>query len=314
MGPKQIWRLLKETVKEWGEDKSSRLAAALAYYTVFSLAPLLILVIAIAGLLFDQAAVREQIVQQIQSLVGEDGASIISTALDNANRPGQNSGIIATIISIAVLLFGASGVFAQLQDAMNTVWDVEAAPNNAATGFIRKRILSFAMVLSIGFLLIVSLVISAALSAAAAFLSGALPGFDLLWQLLNIVLSLVVLTVLFAMLFKFVPDVRIAWKDVWFGGFITALLFTIGKYLLGLYLGRSSVGSAYGAAGSLVVLLAWIYYSAQILFFGAEFTQVYARRYGSRIEPDDHAIPLDPETRAKQGMSRRQYLENRQDN
>ncbi|WP_346290063.1 YihY/virulence factor BrkB family protein [Sphaerothrix gracilis] len=290
MSFKRLWRLLKETFKEWQEDDASRLAAALAYYTVFSLAPLLILVIAIAGMVFDASAAREQIVNQIQGLVGADGASVIETAIENANRPGSNSGLIATLISLGILLFGASGVFVQLQASLNQVWNVKAKPTEGLMNLIRKRFLSFAMILVIGFLLLVSLVLSAALSALSAFLNSWIGNLSWLWQLINIALSIGVITLLFAMIFKYLPDVKVTWRDVTTGALITAILFTLGKFLIGLYLGNSSFGSTYGAAGSIVILLAWIYYSAQILFFGAEFTQVYARRYGSQIVPDEHAV------------------------
>ncbi|MGF1482612.1 MAG: YihY/virulence factor BrkB family protein [Cyanophyceae cyanobacterium] len=302
MSPKIIFRLLKETFQEWQDDKASRLAAALAYYTVFSLAPLVIIAIAIAGAIFGEDAARGELVGQIEGLVGSDGAQVIQTAINNANRP--NTGSIASTISIAVLLFGASGVFAQLQDALNTVWEVQVNPDLGIWGFIRKRILSFGAVLGIGFLLLVSLIISATLSAVSHYMSDIVPGVDFLWQLLNFAVSFMVVTFLFALMYKFLPDVKIKWSDVWIGAIITSLLFAVGKYALGLYLGRGSFGSTYGAAGSLVVLLAWVYYSAQILFFGAEFTQVYSRRYGSRIVPDEHAIPLSDEARAKQGIPR----------
>ncbi|MEO0457996.1 MAG: YihY/virulence factor BrkB family protein [Cyanobacteria bacterium P01_A01_bin.114] len=305
---KRVWRLLKETFQEWSEDKASRLAAALAYYTMFSLAPLLVIVVAIAGFFFDKAAVKDQLTQQIQSLVGSEGAAFAQTALENANTPGENTSLIASIISVVLLLVGATGVFGQLQESLNVVWNVEAKPGNAASGFVRKRLLSFAMLLTIGFLLMVSLVLSAGLAALSTYLSGLLPGVDALWQLLNIVLSLAIVTAMFALLYKYVPDVTINWDDVWMGSFITALLFTVGKFLLGLYLGNSGFSSTYGAAGSVIIILAWVYYSAQILFFGAEFTQVYARRYGSRIRPDEHAVPLTPETRARQGMPRQDRL------
>ncbi|MEM9803715.1 MAG: YihY/virulence factor BrkB family protein [Cyanobacteria bacterium P01_D01_bin.56] len=296
MRRRQIWRLLQETFREWNKDKASRLAAALAYYTMFSLAPLLVIVIAIAGFFFDQAAVQEQLTQQIQSLVGSDGAAFAQTALENANTPGENTSLIASIISIVLLLVGATGVFGQLQESLNVIWNVEAKPSNAAKGFIKKRLLSFAMLLTIGFLLMVSLVLSTILAALSTYLNNLLPGTDVMWQLLNIGLSLVTITVMFALLYKYVPDVRISWDDVWIGSFITALLFTIGKSLLGIYLGNSGFSSTYGAAGSVIIILAWVYYSAQILFFGAEFTQVYAQRYGSQIRPDKHAVSLTPQT------------------
>lgn len=290
MSPKQMWRLLKETVQEWQQDKASRLAAALAYYTVFSLAPLLVLVIAIAGSIFGTESARNQLTSQIQGLVGSSGAEVVTSALENASQPGANQGVIASAISIALLIFGASGVFVQLQDSLNTIWNVEPKPGQGIVYFIQKRLLSFSMILVIGFLLLVSLVVSTALAAFSGFLNQGLAGLS--W-LLNFVISIGLITLLFAAIFKYLPDAKIGWKDVTVGAFITALLFNLGKYLLGLYLGNSSFASTYGAAGSLVVLLAWIYYSAQILFFGAEFTQVYARRFGSRIMPDKHAVVTD---------------------
>jgi len=303
---KVIGELLKETIQEWQEDKASRLAAALAYYTVFSLAPLLIIAIAIAGSIFGPEAARGEIVEQIQGLVGTEGAKVIETAIQNANRPNVSS--IASIISIIVLLFGASGVFAQLQDALNTVWGVQPKPGRAVKGFLQKRLLSFSVVLGIGFLLLVSLIVSAALSALSNYASDVLLGVGFLWSLLNWVLSLGVITLLFAMMYKFLPDVKISWSDVWIGAIITAILFTIGKSLIGMYLGRGSFASTYGAAGSLVIFLAWVYYSAQILFIGAEFTQVYASKFGSNIVPDKHAMQLTEADRAKQGIAHTEAL------
>ncbi len=284
------FKLLKETFQEWQEDNASRLAASLAYYTIISLAPLLIIVIAIAGAIFGEEAARGEIVQQIQGLVGIEGAKVIESAIENANKPDVGS--FASTISLIVLFFGASGVFSELQEALNTVWNVKAKPGQNFWGFIRKRFLSFSAVLGIGFLLLVSLTVSAALAALNQYLSHLLPGIDLFWQLLNFIISLGVITLLFALMFKYLPDVRIRWRDVWVGAFMTALLFSIGKTALGIYLGQSSFGSTYGAAGSLIAILVWVFYSAQILFFGAEFTQVYARYYGSRIVPDSHAVLL----------------------
>jgi len=307
MNLKTMWELLKETFDEWNEDKASRLAAALAYYTVFSIAPLLIIVIAIAGSVFGEEAARGQIVGQIQGLVGRSGAEVIETAIENANKPA--TGTIASIISVIALLFGASGVFGQLRDALNTIWEVAPKPGINVKGFIRQNFLSFSMVLGIGFLLLVSLVVSAVLAGLSTFLSNLLPGIDFLWQIANFAISFGVITLLFAMIYKFLPDVKITWSDVWIGAAITSLLFTIGKTLLGLYLGNGSFGSTYGAAGSLVVILAWVYYAAQILFFGAEFTQVYARKYGSQIVPDKNAVPLTESACAQQGMPRTQDIE-----
>lgn len=298
---KVILDLLKETFSEWSKDKASRLAAALAYYTTFSLAPLLIIVIAIAGAVFGEEAARGEIVGQIQGLVGRDGAEFIETAIENANKP--TTGRFASIVSVVVLLFGASGVFAELQDALNTVWEVQAKPERGLINVIRNRFLSFTMVLGVGFLLLVSLVTSAALAATVNFFGHLLPpGLDFVWQLVNFIFAFIVSTVLFGLIYKVLPDVKIGWSDVWIGAALTSVLFSIGRYLLGQYLGNSSFGSTYGAAGSLVVVLAWVYYAAQILFFGAEFTQVYARKYGSQIVPDRNAVALTEEARLQQGM------------
>jgi membrane protein len=299
---KTILALLKETFAEWNNDKASRLAAALAYYTVFSLAPLLIIAIAIAGAVFGEEAARGEIVTQIQSLVGKEGAQFIETAIENASKP--ETGSIASIISVVVLLFGASGLFAQLQDALNTIWEVQPKPNLGLWTIIRTRFLSFTMVLGVGFLLLVSLILSAGLAGVVNFFGHLLPGVGFLLQLTNFILSFVVTTVLFGLIYKVLPDAKITWSDVWIGAIITSLLFSIGRFLLGLYLGNSSFGSTYGAAGSAVIILAWVNYAAQILFFGAEFTQVYARRFGSQIVPDKNAISMTPATRAEQGMKR----------
>ncbi len=302
MSIKTILALLKETFAEWNNDKASRLAAALAYYTVFSLAPLLIIAIAIAGAVFGEEAARGEIVTQIQSLVGKEGAQFIETAIENASKP--ETGSIASIISVVVLLFGASGLFAQLQDALNTIWEVQPKPNLGLWTIIRTRFLSFTMVLGVGFLLLVSLILSAGLAGVVNFFGHLLPGVGFLLQLTNFILSFVVTTVLFGLIYKVLPDAKITWSDVWIGAIITSLLFSIGRFLLGLYLGNSSFGSTYGAAGSAVIILAWVNYAAQILFFGAEFTQVYARRFGSQIVPDKNAISMTPATRAEQGMKR----------
>ncbi|MEH2379902.1 MAG: YihY/virulence factor BrkB family protein [Nostoc sp.] len=295
MNLQAIWKLLQETFKEWSEDKASRLAAALAYYTIFSIAPLLIIVIAIAGSVFGEEAARGQIVGQIQGLVGKDGAAFIQTAIQNANKP--QTGAIASIISVVVLLLGATGLFTELQDSLNTIWEVKPKPGRGVNNMIRLRFLSFAMVIGIGFLLLVSLVISTALAALVTYFSNLIPGVDFLWQILNFIVSFAITTFLFGLIFKVLPDVKIAWSDVLIGAILTSFLFSIGRFLLGQYLGNGSFGSAYGAAGSLVVILAWVNYAAQILFFGAEFTQVYARRYGSGITPTKNAIPLSDNTK-----------------
>ena len=284
---KPIFRLLKEAFREWQQDKVSLLAAALAYYTVFSVTPLLVIAIAIAGAVFGEDAAKGEIIQQINNLVGEQGAQVIEIGLANANQPQLSS--MASLISVVILLVGASGVFAQLQEALNTVWDVKPKSGGGLGQFVRKRLLSFGMVLAIGFLLLVSLILSAILSGISNLEINLLPGWVSLFRLLNLAISLGMISLLFALIYKYLPDVKIRWQDVWVGAIITALLFTFGKFLIGLYLGKGSLGSAYGAAGSLIIFLAWVFYSAQILLFGAEFTQVYARKYGRTIRPDKHA-------------------------
>ncbi|ALF52260.1 ribonuclease BN [Nostoc piscinale CENA21] len=292
-----IVQLFQETFQEWSEDKASRLAAALAYYTIFSIAPLLIIVIAIAGAVFGEDAARGEIVRQIQGLVGPDGAEFIEIAIRNASQP--KTGAIASVISILILLLGATGLFTELQDALNTIWEVKPKPGRGVKNVVRQRALSFAMILGIGFLLLVTLIISTALTAIVGYFSNLLPGVDVIWQFVNFILSFVITTLLFGLIFKVLPDVKITWNDVLIGAVITSLLFSLGRYLLGQYLGNSSFGSTYGAAGSLVVILAWVYYAAQILFFGAEFTQVYARRYGSGIRPTRNAIPMNHNGQSK---------------
>lgn len=302
MKTKDILGLLKETWNEWNEDKAPRLGAALAYYTVFSLAPLLIIVIAIAGFAFGQRAVQEAVIGQVRGLVGEQGAELIQSAIQSAQHPTQ--GIIATVISAVTLLLGALGVFGALQDALNTIWEVAPRPGLSIMQQIRLRFMPLSLVLGTGFLLLVSLVVSAILAAVGTYFGALLPLPAFVFEIINFIFSLAIISLLFALIFKFLPDAHIAWRDVWVGAIITSLLFVIGKMLIGLYLGNASVGSIYGTAGSLVVLLVWIYYSAQILFLGAEFTQVYANKFGSHIRPAAHAIPLTEPMRAEQGMTR----------
>lgn len=270
--------MLKDTVAAFSSDKAPRMAAALAYYTIFSIAPLLVITIAIVALVLGQKGATEQISAQLRDLVGAGGAVAIQTMVESANRPRQ--GIIAVIIGLITLLFGASGVFGELQDSLNTIWKVPASAASGIWLMIKNRFLSFSMILTFGFLLLVSLVISAAISAASGFIK--IPGFDLIAHLLNLLLSIVIITVLFAMIFKILPDAAIAWRDVWIGAFATAVLFSIGKFGIGLYLGKGAIMSSYGAMGSLVVVLLWIYYSSMILLFGAEFTHVYSKTHGTR--------------------------------
>jgi membrane protein len=281
MSWRKIWSLLKETVEEWQRDRVDQMAAALAYYTLFSIAPLLVIAVAVAGAVFGEEAARGEIVAQIQGLLGKAGAEVVQTALANTQNPQAGNGILPSVISTLALLFGASGVFIQLQDSLNAVWNVEPSPQAGVKAVVRKRIFSFAMVITIGFILMVSLVVSAVLAGLSAFTNQLFPALEVFWKVFNVGISLGVFTLLFALIYKYLPDIRIAWKDVLVGAFFTSLLFSIGKELLGFYLGNGSFGSAYGAAGSVVTVLAWIYYSVQIMLFGAEFTQVYTRKYGS---------------------------------
>ena len=287
MNLRKIGRLLQKTFQEWQKDKASRIAAALAYYTVFSISPLLVIAIAIAGAFFGQETASEQITDQLTALVGEDGVKPILVALNNISQPKIRGW--ASLISIAVLMLGASGIFAQLQDALNTVWKVKPQPGQGVLIFLRKRLSSFLMVLAIGFLLILSLILSTVVAALSKYRTDFLPGSQILWENLDFLVSLGLLTFLFGLMFKYVPDVKIAWKDVFVGSIITALLFIFGKFILGIYISKGTLGSAYGAAGSLIVFLAWVYYSAQIILFGAEFTQVYSRMYGSKIRARKHS-------------------------
>ena len=306
MTPLRLWDLVRKTLTEWQEDKAPRLAAALAYYTAFSLAPILVIAIAVVGVVFDRQAAREQVVRQINSLAGPQGAELVDSMLNAAQDMGEN--VLATVFGLLALIFGATGVFGQLQDALNTMWEVAPKPQKGITGFIKKRFFSFTMVVGVGFLLLVSLAISAALSALSEWSVGLLPGLEAVMQGINFVVSLLVITLLFALVFKYVPDAEIAWRDVWLGAGVTALLFTIGKLLIGLYLGNTDVTEGFGAAGALVVILLWVYYSAQISFFGAEFTQVYANAYGSRVVPDEDAVALSEEARLQQGMPREEQV------
>ncbi|MEP6670842.1 MAG: YihY/virulence factor BrkB family protein [Chthoniobacter sp.] len=270
--------LFIETFQQWNLHKAPKMGAALAYYAVLSLAPLVILVLSIMSLLVQRDAARAEVVGQFASLAGQQGAAMVDTILTSSASP--KAGVIATVVGFVVLLIGASGAFGELQDSLNQIWGVPVA-NRPWTAMIKDRLLSFAMVFVIGFLLLISLVLSAGLAAASKFMQGYLPATQSLWELTNAGLSFVVVTVLFALIFRVLPDRRIAWRDVWVGAGITALLFTLGKFLIGLYLGQAAVASSYGAAGSLIIILLWTFYSAQILFFGAEFTQVFARRYGT---------------------------------
>jgi membrane protein len=284
---KGFWWLLKSTASAWYNDEAQRLGAALAFYTVLALPPLFVIVFFIAGLLFDAASARTQIFDQIDQLIGEQGGQALQAVL--ANPQQQTHGVVATIIAIVTLLLTSTGVFLELQSDLNRIWGVEAEPGRAVVGFVRDRLLSFAMIVGVGFLLLVSLIVSAALAALNKYFGGMIPGGGSFWQVVNLLVSLGVITLMFALIFKVLPDVEMSWSDVWVGAALTAVLFTAGKSLLGMYLGRSTIATAYGAAGSVIIILLWVYYSAQILFFGAEFTQVYACRIGKRMQPARHA-------------------------
>src|SRR5581483_11321726 len=284
---RDFWGLLKAAAVNWMNDNAQRLGAALAFYTILAASPLFVIVFFILNLWLNASSARAQIFGQIRDLIGPQGAQALQSILVNPHQQAQ--GRIAGIVAIGTLLITATGLFLELQDDLNLIWSVKEKPGQGLTGFIKNRLLSFAMILGIGFLLLVSLLVSAALSALDKYFSGMIPGAAVFWQVVNVLVSLGVITLMFAMIYKVLPDVKIAWRDVWIGAVITAVLFTAGKFLIGMYLGRSAVTSTYGAAGSAVIILLWVYYSAQILFFGAELTQVYACRFGKRIEPADRA-------------------------
>ncbi len=282
---KKIWNFIVEVFEKWIADKAAKLGASLSFYTIFSLAPLLIIAISVAGLIFGENAARGEIVGQIKGLVGNEGAQVVQTALKNSSN--QESGIISLIISMVTLAIGSTVVFVELQESLNMIWKVKPKPGrHLIKGLLKDRFQSFTLVVTTGFLLLVSLLISALLSALSNYVNEKLvPVPILLLDIVNILISLGVIFLLFALIYKILPDVDIKWNDVWIGALVTALLFVAGKYLIGLYIGSSTLSSTYGAAGSLVVLLLWVYYSAQILFLGAEFTYVYANKFGSGIKP-----------------------------
>lgn len=277
----QIWDLIVKSVAAWLDDFAPSMGAALAYYTLFSIAPLLIIAIAVAGLAFGQEAARGEIVAQIQGLLGPEGASAVQGLLQSANQPARD--IFAALVSVITLFVGATSVFAELQSDLDRIWRVPApAQENSLWLLLRTRLLSFGLVLGLGFLLLVSLLLSAGIAAFGKWSSGLFGEREVFFQALNFGISFASTTILFALLYKLMPRARIAWRDVWIGAAVTALLFEIGKIFIGLYLGKTSVLAGFGAAGSLVVLLVWVYFSAQIFLLGAEFTWVYSHQYGSR--------------------------------
>ena len=290
--PKQVWVLIRKSVGAWVDDYAPSMGAALAYYTLFAIAPLLIIAIAVAGLVFGQEAARGEIVAQIQGLIGQKGAIAVQGLLKSTNEPAQS--IFATVVSIITLVIGATTVFAELQSDLDRIWRVPAlAKNNGLWILLRTRLLSFGLVLGLGFLLLVSLLVSAAIAALGKWGSGFIGGWEALLYVLNFSISFTITTLLFAMIYKFMPRARIVWRDVWVGAAVTAILFEVGKFLIGLYLGKTSVASGFGAAGSLVVLLVWVYFSAQIFLLGAEFTWVYSHEYGSKAAQAGSGIGPD---------------------
>jgi membrane protein len=278
----QLLGLIRSAVTAWRDDYAPSMGAALAYYTTFSIAPLLLIVIAIVGLVFGQDAARGEIVAQLRAMMGEEGAQAVQGLLKSAAEP--TSGIIATAIGIITLILGATSVFGELQSSLDRIWKCPAPQTSGLLKMARSRVLSFGLVLGLGFILLVSLILSAGLAALARWVGGWFASWEWLMQLLNFALSFVIVTGLFAMIYKMMPRAKIAWRDVWVGAAVTAVLFSAGKFLIGLYLGSSSIASGFGAAGSLVVLLVWVYYSAQIFLLGAELTWVFAHRYGSQLK------------------------------
>jgi membrane protein len=298
-----LWHVTLRAVQNWWKDNCLRLAASLAYYTALSLAPLLLLIVGVVGLVLDRQQVATQLATQLEGLMGQAGRDLVTSILTTTSPQGS---LLATVIGLGTLFIGATAVFGELQATMNLIWEVQPAPTSGVWAgiwaWLRERIFSLAIVFALAFLLLVSLVISAALAGAAALFQG--PEQAVLSHVLEIAVSLLVLTFVFALFYKYVPDAEIGWRDVWLGGLITAVLFTLGKTAIGFYLGQASVGSAYGAAGSMVVLLVWVYYSALIMFFGAEFTHVWATRHGD-VTPQPHAVPgAAPQTKSEAATDR----------
>jgi len=276
---KTWWTLVKASVSSWLDDYAPSMGAALSYYTVFSLAPLLLIVVSVAGLVFGEDAVRGELFAQLQGLMGADAAKAIQDLLASVNKPAH--GIVGTLVGVALLVFGATTVFGELQDALDRIWRAPARKKGGLWSLLRARLLSFGMILGLAFLLMVSLVLGAAISALGKWWGPAFGGWETLLQIVNLLVGFGLTTLVFAMIYKLMPRVKVEWHDVWLGALVTSLLFTIGKFLIGLYIGKSGVASGFGAAGSLIVVFIWVYYSAQIFLLGAEFTWVYAKTLGS---------------------------------
>jgi membrane protein len=284
-----VGSVLWESVQRFFDDEAFQLAAALAYYSLLSMAPLLLIAVSIAGIFFADGNVHMQLIEQMRTLTGDEGAALAKSVIEHTQS--QQQSVVSLVVGALLTIVGATTVFGQLQVALNRVWRVQAAPGHAIVAFIRQRVLSFALVLSIGFLLMVSLIISAVLSTLHAYLDNRMAGAAIFWQGLDLAISFGLSTVLIALMFKFLPDAEIEWRNTWFGAVITALLFIVGKQVIGLYLGQTTVASSFGAAGSVVIFMIWVYYASLILLFGAEITRAVAEKRGAPIVPSDYAQP-----------------------
>lgn len=284
---RRAWAIVRGGLKGWWDDNVPRLGASLAYYTLFAIAPVIIVAIGIAGLVFGPEAVRGQIVHQVDDLIGLEGGRAVQALLQGASN--HSAGVLATVIGSITFLLGATGAFLELQYALNTIWRVAPKATAGLRDFLVQRLVSFGLVVAIGFLLMVSLAVSAALAAFSGWLNASVPGMAFVWMAVNLVISIGVTTVLFALVYKVLPDVDLDWPDVWTGALMTSVLFAIGKTVIGLYIGHSSTASSYGAAGSVVVLLLWVYYSAQIVLFGAELTRAYTATRRGAPKPVEYA-------------------------
>ena len=297
----RAFKLLRATSDDWMEDKALRLSAALAYYSLFSIAPLLVIAISIAGLALGDTAVRGQLSNQLNEYIGPQAAASVQSMVQSASKP--SSGWTGMVVGFATMMLGAAGVFGQLKDALNTIWEVEPIGGGGVWRFLRERLLIFGMVLAIGLLLLMSLMMTTVMASLGSYFEGVTGIPPIVGGLVGFLLSFTIVTVLFALIFKVLPDVRIEWRSVWIGALVTALLFELGKFGLSYYLGREGTASSFGAAGSVVLLVLWVYYSSGILLFGAEFTQVYARDSGHQILPSLRAVAVSAENRAQQGMA-----------
>ncbi len=290
--PSSLWWVLKHALMGWWTDNVPRLGASLAYYTLFALAPILVVAISVAGLVFGADAVRGEVVGQIQGLVGRQGAEAVQSMIQGAAH--RSASRLATVIGLVTAFLGATGAFIELQTALNAIWRVQPRPGVSVLAFLKQRLISFGLVVGVGFLLLVSLIVSAALAAFNRYLGSLFPALTALWDASNVLVSLGVVTLLFAMVYQVLPDVRLRWRDVWVGALVTAGFFSIGKQVIGLYLGTSTLASTYGAAGSVVVLLVWVYYSSQVVLLGAEFTRFYVERFGGEPPPLKYAVKGPP--------------------